>query len=116
MKFRGITFIEIAFVALVLAAVLAFLAPKLVSQREERIAAQCQHNLALINMAKGAWGNADYRRSNDAPTTADILPFLPDRQMPKCPLGSEYIINRLGESAECASGKKGHLFSGERPQ
>lgn len=71
---------------------------------------QCVDNLIYIETLKKEWANERGKSSNDIPTWDDLRPF-PDRwsnNIPVCPSGGTYKLNRVGETPTCSNGGLGH--------
>src|SRR6266480_1912542 len=67
---------------------------------------QCVDNLRYIEILKREWANEKGKSSNDVPSWDDLRPF-PDRwsnNIPVCPSGGSYKLNRVGEAPTCSIG------------
>ena len=65
----------------------------------------CINNLRIIDAAKEQWALENKKTSIDVPTASDLRPYLGrSRDLPRCPLGGEYIFGKIGEPPKCSLG------------
>ena len=63
----------------------------------------CVRNLRLLSGVKHIWARQNHRSPNDAPTWADLRPYL--RQKPRCPQHGNYTLVGVGEPPTCSYGQ-----------
>jgi hypothetical protein len=64
----------------------------------------CIANLKQLETAKEQWAIENRKTTNDAPTMAEVTPFL--RESRSCRSGGVYTLGRVGEKPRCSI--KGH--------
>src|SRR4051812_28655481 len=72
---------------------------------------RCVDNLHHIEILKIEWANEKGKSSNDFPNWGDLRPYFPgswSNNLPVCPDGGIYAINRIGELPTCSIGGPGH--------
>jgi hypothetical protein len=60
----------------------------------------CINNLRQLDAAKNQWALEKVKKTGDAPTKEDLLPYL--RKWPTCPQGGTYTIGPVGEAPTCS--------------
>lgn len=75
--------------------------PKQVKAREAAMRNGCTNNLQVIQTAKQKWAAENQKAVSEVPTKADLLPYLPEQQFPRCPGRGEYSIKPVGQPPEC---------------
>jgi len=68
---------------------------------EQVQAIACSNNLRLIDAAKQQWALEKQKPAGAILTTADLLPYLPNRTFPACPGGGVYTLNPVGFAPLC---------------
>ena len=63
----------------------------------------CLQRVNLIYLAKQEWASEKKKTDQDLPTLADLLPFLKNQAMPKCPADGTYNIGKVSEQPQCSS-------------
>jgi len=64
-------------------------------------AAVCRLNLEYLDMATSQWAFENKKPDGTLITTNDIMPYL-KYGMPKCPIGGQYILTKVGEMPRCS--------------
>jgi hypothetical protein len=75
--------------------------PKQVKAREAYMRNICTNNLQLIQTAKQTWASENKKAVTEIPTKADLLPYLPNQQWPRCPGRGDYSIKPVAQPPEC---------------
>ena len=74
----------------------------------------CIYILTQIDGAKQQWALEQNKTSSDKPTWDDIRPYLPEwlrsgtNQIPVCPQGGKYTLDRVGDRPTCSIGGVDH--------
>jgi len=71
-------------------------------------ATACINNLRQLDGAKQQWALENRKPGSTAPTAQDILPYLKDNILPRCPAGGAYSINTVAAHATCST--PGHVL------
>ena len=74
---------------------------------------RCLDSLRYIEILKREWANEEGKTTNDIPLWNDLRPF-PERwsnNIPICPNGGSYKLNRVGEVPTCSVGGVGHSLT-----
>ncbi len=75
---------------------------------------KCLLNLENINICKQRWANDQTNNNNNTiPSWDDLLPYLPEsmsNNIPTCPDGGVYNINRIGKPPMCSIGGPRHIL------
>ncbi len=79
----------------------ARLAAQPAANPEQVQAATCINHLRLIDAAKQRWALEKQKPAGAILTTADLLPYLPNRAFPACPGGGVYTLNPVGFGPLC---------------
>ena len=70
--------------------------------------AACVNTLRMIESAKEQWALENNKTTNDIPTWKVLSPYFgrpgETNNLPRCPLGGEYIIGKIGEPPKCSLG------------
>jgi hypothetical protein len=69
----------------------------------------CTNNLRQIDDAKQQWAVENKKNETDRPTPDDLKPYLREGQLPVCPAGGTYTINRVAAPSQCSH--PGHSLS-----
>ncbi|HOP80720.1 MAG TPA: prepilin-type N-terminal cleavage/methylation domain-containing protein, partial [Armatimonadota bacterium] len=103
----GFTLIEIMFVVLIIAILLAIAIPNFMRARETSRAKSCQGNLRQIETAKEQWAMDTKAASEAEPKVEDLvdeyMKGTPDT-LPECPSNGEYSIGTLQDRPSCSIG------------
>jgi hypothetical protein len=75
--------------------------PKQVKAREAAMRNVCTNNLRIIQDAKLQWARENKTEDGDTPSKADLLPYLPNQQFPRCPGRGDYSIKPVVQPPEC---------------
>lgn len=62
----------------------------------------CVNNLLMIEAAKEQWSLENDKKPGDTVPEAELVKYLGEGEMPKCPQGGRYTINALGKKAKCS--------------
>jgi hypothetical protein len=102
------------FVGVILAAIII---PNFVKPLAHSSVNDCINNLRLIDVAKHEWALVNNKTTNDTPTWEDIKRYIQDEahdkpyvkldpksNLPKCPSGGVYTIEKIGEPPTCSLG------------
>ena len=76
--------------------------PNFVKARQTSQQNACISNLRLIDGAKKQWALEMKKTDSDIPARADVEPYLRKNQLPPCPAGGTYTLNRVGVLPECS--------------
>lgn len=74
--------------------------PNFVKARATSQQNACINNLRQLDAAKNQWALEKVKKTGDAPTKEDLLPYL--RKWPTCPQGGTYTIGPVGEAPTCS--------------
>jgi competence protein ComGC len=100
-------YLGIAWAVVMIPLLLAIAIPNFVKARDTAMQNACLNNLRMIDGAKNEWALENNKKAGDTPTVSDLLPYLPNHQMPKCPAGGTYTIGPVGSNPTCSvSGHK----------
>jgi uncharacterized membrane protein YbaN (DUF454 family) len=91
----GLTILSIPFF-------MAIAIPNFVKARQTAMQNVCINNLRQIDAAKNEWALEHQKKATDTPTQSDLLPYLKNRQWPKCPAGGTYTIGQDSVSPTCS--------------
>jgi type II secretory pathway pseudopilin PulG len=80
----------------VVALVLYFLMPEFRRVKQTAQLRSIQDNLRAIETAKDQWALDKNHTVGDAPSTADIQPYLLEGKLPQPVLGERYTLNPVG--------------------
>ena len=72
------------------------------ARQNQAVVSTCINNLRLIDGAKQQWAMQNSKGPNDVPQPQEILPFLPNNQMPQCPGGGRYTLNAVNKAPTCS--------------
>ncbi len=75
--------------------------PRQVKAREAAMRNVCTNNLQIIQTAKLKWASENKKEDGDTPTKADLLPYLPNQQFPRCPGRGDYSIKPVVQPPVC---------------
>ncbi|MEI6515727.1 MAG: hypothetical protein WCO77_07105, partial [bacterium] len=78
-------------------AVPSFLKARSVSQGNS-----CINNLRMMEAAKEQWALENNKESGAAVKESDIIKYLGEGKMPKCPQGGTYSLDTIGTNARCS--------------
>src|SRR5580765_3530408 len=96
---RNSRFLPYVFVCLFVGAfVLIFMPPHTITERARKNTCIC--NLRLIDGAKQDWALSNYKTNTDIPTWVDLKPYL-GGDLPKCPSGGSYTLERVEAKPTC---------------
>ncbi len=76
--------------------------PNLVKARATAQKNICINNLRMIDAAKNQWAMDNKKQGSDMPTESEIVPYLKNHEMPKCPVSGVYKINPAAELPTCS--------------
>ncbi len=79
-------------------------------RRSSRLS-ECVLNLRNIQICKELWAGNEGKTADDVPTWDDLRYYFPVRwsnNVPICPAGGSYSINRVGDQPTCSIGGPGH--------
>ncbi len=62
----------------------------------------CVNNLRMMEAAKEQWALMEKKESGDEVKASDIIQFLGEGKMPKCPQGGIYSLGTIGTNAKCS--------------
>jgi competence protein ComGC len=80
----------------------AIAVPNFVKARSTAQQNACVNNLRMIDAAKRQWALEKNKKDDDTPVEDDLLPYLPNQKLPKCPQGGTYTIGSLSEPPTCS--------------
>jgi hypothetical protein len=81
---------------------LAIAIPNFIKARDTSMQNACINHLRQIDGAKNEWALEKGKTPGDTPTESDLLPYLNNQQMPKCPAGGVYIIGAVSNAPTCS--------------
>jgi hypothetical protein len=84
------------------ALMVVFAIPGFVKASDVAMTNACLSNLCQIDEAKNQWAQEHHKLAADIPAESDLLPYLKDHQLPKCPAGGTYTINQDSKSPTCS--------------
>ena len=97
------TFIKSIIVLASLSVLAAVAIPNYIKARSHRSLNECvDKNQWEIADAKQRWAEQYRKAPGSIPTEQDLLPYLPNKKMPECPMGGTYILNPVGVHPSCS--------------
>ena len=85
--------------------------PNFIRARNFKASNACVSNLRMIDGAKEQWALEHHKATNDPVSWADVQPYMgrgPEGEIPICPEGGIYVLNRIGVTPRCSIGGPGH--------
>ena len=96
-------YISVALSLFVIPMLLAIAVPNFVRARKVAQTNACIRNLKVIDAAKHEWALEKWKKADDTPTIADLVPYAPEIESLKCPVdGTTYTLNSVGEKPTCS--------------
>ena len=75
---------------------------------------QCRTNVSALHRAEWEYVEAKGLTNGAAIAIADLAPYLPNKCIPKCPLGGVYCIESMGSPITCSHGPRREQQRGDR--
>lgn len=95
-------YLGIAWAIIFIPMMLAIAIPNFVKARSTAMQNTCINNLRQIDGAKHEWALENNKNGGDVPTSADLLPYFKNHQLPVCPAGGTYIIGVVSNAPTCS--------------
>jgi hypothetical protein len=94
-------YISVALSLFVIPMLIAIAVPNFVRARKVSQTNACIRNLKAIDAAKHEWAREKWKKAEDTPTLADLVPYAPGIESLKCPVDGTYTLNSVGEKPTC---------------
>ena len=98
---RGFTLIQMLVVVAIIGVLVTVAIPSLVKSRESTQTKACIENIRNIWFAQQQWAQAHETQVTKDLVAADLLPYLGDSALPKCPSGGTYVITKADTMPYC---------------
>jgi prepilin-type N-terminal cleavage/methylation domain-containing protein len=106
----GFTLVEIMIVVAIIGLLAAIAIPNFVKARTTAQKNACINNLRQIDGAKEQWALEQKKKTGDAVTSADVIPYIKGTAMPTCPSTGDYVINAVDTPPTCPNSTLGHAL------
>lgn len=84
--------------------------PNFIKARSTSAQNACINNLRQIDGAKDQWAIENRRVAGDLVTKEGVAAYIKGNQIPQCPAGGKYLLNRVGQNPTCTIGGPGHAL------
>jgi competence protein ComGC len=104
------TMTELLIIVGILGLLAAIVVPAFFKARSSAQRAACIGNLRQLEDAKQCYAMEKRLREGAKIQKKQITPYLHNLQMPTCPAGGKYVVQRLGRDPHCNLESEGHYL------
>ena len=107
---HGFSLIEIMIVVGIIGMIVGIAMSNILKARNRAQQQACIGNLYQLNSALQQWAFQNNKKTSDAVTMADLVPYLRKQSNPVCPGGGTYSVTVVGDEPACSLKDKGHAL------